>query len=157
MSDTIRDIHSRLKNNLHGGDQISAAIAYVPLFGWILPYLFKKDDPLCRFHGEQAMKLNLAIVAFYFAIWVLEHFPLTAILFGYDAVFHPLTRSLWLVGAIGYMAISAIGAFKALSDEKWEIPYLMKYLDEAFDLIQSEKKDRKPKRSSDSGDDADEA
>ncbi len=139
MADTIRDIQAKLKNNSSDGDQISAAVAYVPLFGWILPYLFKKDDPLCRFHGEQAMKLNGAIVAFYFAIWVLEHFPLTAILFGYDAVFHPLTRSLWLVGALGYMAISAVGAFKALSDEKWEIPYLMKYLDEAFDLLQSEK------------------
>lgn len=143
MSDKIRDIHSRLMNNLHGGDQISAAIGYVPLFGWILPYLFKKDDEFCRFHGEQAMKLNVTIVVFYFAIWVIENFPLTAIIFGLDAVFHPITRSLWLVGAIGYLAISGIAAFKALSEEKWEIPYLMKYVDEVFDLIQSEKKNNK--------------
>ena len=142
MSDKIRDIHSRLMNNLHGGDQSSAAVGYVPLFGWIVPYLFKKDDEFCRFHGEQAMKLNGAFLAFYFVIWVIENFPLTAILFGLDSIFHPITRSLWLVGVIGYLALSAIGAFKALSEEKWEIPYLIKYVDEAIDLIKSEKNNR---------------
>ncbi len=137
MSDRIREIQNRLMNNLGDGEggEVAAAIAYIPLVGWIYPYFFKKDDDFCRFHASQALKLNLAIVALYFGIWILENFPLTGWLFGLDAVFHPLTRSIWLIAAALFLGLSGVGAFKAISDERWEVPYIMTYIDDALDLL----------------------
>jgi uncharacterized membrane protein len=142
MADKIRDIQSRLVSNLGGRDQLSAAIAYIPLFGWVFPYVFKKEDDLCQFHGLQAMKLNAALVGVYFVVWVIENFPLTGFLFGKGAVFNPLTESVWLVAMIAYCVVSGIAAFKAFSEEKWEIPYFIEYLDEFIDQIKKEKKSR---------------
>lgn len=138
MADKIRDIQSRLLKNIHGGDQVAAAIAYVPLAGWIFPYLFRKEDELCQFHGKQGLKLNIVIVAIYFVIWVIENFPLTAWLFGLDEPLHPLTRTVWLVALVAYLGASAMAAAKALTEEKWSVPYLDEVLDRIMDRIREE-------------------
>ncbi|MCB1326402.1 MAG: DUF4870 domain-containing protein [Spirochaetales bacterium] len=135
MSDKVRDIQSKIMKNLHGGDQIAAAVAYVPLFGWVFALVLKKDDDFCQFHGRQAMKLNLVLVVLFFAIWVLENFPLFSWAFGEAAFLHPISRSVWLISVFAFLALSAVGAYKAFSEERWEIPYLNELVDTALDQI----------------------
>jgi len=134
MSDRIRDIQSRLMKNLQGGDQLAAAVAYVPLVGWIYPYFFKREDELCQFHGRQALKLNGALVAIYIAVWFLENFPLSAWLFGTGEPLNALSRTVWLVTLLGFLAVSVVAALKAFAEELWEIPYL----DDAVDLVREQ-------------------
>lgn len=139
MSDRIRDIQSRLMKNLQDGDQLAAAVAYVPLVGWIYPYFFKKEDELCEFHARQGLKLNLALIAVYFLVWVLENFPLTGFLFGAGEPLNALTRTVWLVAMLGYLGISIVAALKAFAAELWEIPYLDDAADMVFEAIQKER------------------
>ncbi len=115
--------------NIQGGDQMVAAAAYIPLFGWIYPYVSRKEDELCQFHGRQGMLLNGVMVAIYFVVWLLENFPLTAWLFGKDAWFAPITQSVSLIAVLVYIGLSLMAAFKAMTEEKWAIPYLEEIVD----------------------------
>ncbi|MBL8020037.1 MAG: DUF4870 domain-containing protein [Leptospirales bacterium] len=127
MADKIREIQSRFTKNLKdpgGSDSLPAVIGYVPLFGWIYPTFFKKDNDFCQFHGKQAMQLNGLMVAVYFIVWILEHFPITSWLFGPDAFLNPITQATWRLTMLGYFALSVVGAYKAFTEEKWEIPFL---------------------------------
>jgi len=136
MSDKIREIQDKMRN-IHGSDDYIAAVAYIPLFGWIFPYFAKKDDPLCQFHGKQAMQLNLVILIVYFFVWLLEHFPILSWLFAEGQLLHPVTRSMWLISAAIYVGLSIFCAFKALSDEQWEIPKLNEYVNKVLDNIRN--------------------
>ena len=146
MADKIREIQSRLKTP-EGGDQIAAPLAYIPLFGWIYPYYLKKEIELCRFHGKQAMQLNVVMLAIYFVVWVLENFPIVSWLFGPDHVFHHITRAIWLLTAIAFIGLSIVGAIKAFSEEMWEIPKLNELIDKIVELIKAETNDAPDKAS----------
>ena len=125
--------------NIHGGDQILAAAAYIPLVGWIYPYLSRKDDELCQFHGRQAMILNIVMVGLYFGVWLLENFPLTGWLFGEGALLAPITGALFLIASLVYIGLSLTAAFKAISEEKWEVPYLEDMVDKFQQQVRGEK------------------
>lgn len=136
MSDKIKEIQDKFFKNINnGGDQLVAAAAYIPIVGWIYPYYYKKTDELCQFHGRQGALLNGAMLAIYFAIWLLEHFPLTSWLFGDGSVFYPISRSIWLVTAAVYALISIFCALKAISEEKWEVPYLEEVVNRLKDKV----------------------
>jgi len=137
MADRIREIQSKLLKNLHGGDQLAAALGYIPIFGWIFPYYFKKDDDFAQFHGKQALHLNIVLFGVYFVIWVLENFPLTSWVFGEGSFLHAISHSAWLITAFGYLALCIVGAFKAMSEEKWRIPYLSEYVERFIDQVKS--------------------
>ena len=134
MEDKIREIQDRLKG-LGEGNRPFAVLAYVPLFGWIYPFYFRTQDALCQFHGRQAMRLNLVVLAVYFLVWILENFPIISWLFGPGQLLHHLSRAVWILAAGAYLAISAYAAYKALHDESWSIPYLDEYLEKALEQI----------------------
>lgn len=141
MSDKIREIQEKFNSKFQGKNEENvAASAYIPLFGWIYPYYFSKEQALCHFHGKQALQLNVAIVLLYFVIWLLEYFPLTSIFFGVNAILHPITRTIWLVSIFGYISVSGIGAYRALSGESWPVPYLQKVVTMIWNFIKSLKK-----------------
>ena len=153
MADKIKDIQSRLMNNLHGSDELAAAASYIPLVGWLVGKA-KKEDDFCQFHSDQSFKLNLVIVALYLIIWFLEHFPLTSFLFGEGAILNELTGGILIVSIILFLVISAFAAFKALSEERWEVPYLHDTLQYIRDEItgKSHKKNKQSGRKSDTDD-----
>ena len=134
MTDKIKQIQSKLSESFQGGN-ISAAAAYIPLFGWLYPYIAKKGDSFYHFHARQSMYLNLLIVVVYFAIWLLEYFPITALLFGPGHVLHPVSRTVWLLAALAYIVSTAFAAKKAYNNEKWNIPYLDALIQKIFDYI----------------------
>lgn len=149
MADKIRDIHSKFMKNLEGGGggELAAVIAYVPLVGWIYPYRMKKDDEFCQFHGRQGMRLNALAFGLYFVIWLLENFPLTAWLFGKGAMFHGISSGIWAIAASAYLIASLAAAFKAFSNEKWEIPLLEDVIQRLEDLVKDARDKREKNRS----------
>ncbi len=138
MADKIREIQSRFSGNFQGNDTLAAVVAYVPLFGWIYPLLFRKENAFCQFHGKQAMFLNAGVLVVYFAVWILENFPVTSWLFAPNAWFNFLTVGVWRLCMLGYFGVCIMGAYKAFSEEKWEIPFLSEFLER----IEKQIKDR---------------
>ena len=132
MADKVREFQDKIKN-LQGSDQLLAAIAYFPVLGWAFPFYAKKDDELCQFHAKQAMKLNAVMLAIYFIIFVLENFPILSFIFGVNSPLHHISRAVWLITLLTYLAFSLIGAIKALEEEKWEIPKLNELVDKVLD------------------------
>lgn len=135
MADKIREIQDRLLKNIQDGDQLSAAIAYFPLIGWIYPLYFKKEDPLCQYHGKQGQRLNGVIIGLYLALWFLENFPLTSWLFGQGNFFNPISSSIKIIAIFGYLALSLMAAYRAFMDEQWEIPFLKDIVDFFWELM----------------------
>ena len=125
MADRIRDIQSKMTEQLEQGNLI-AAISYVPLVGWIYPYLARREDKLCQFHSYQALQLNIVISVIYFCVWLIENFIIINLLFGPGAILHPISRTIWLISLFIYLTVSAVGAYQAFGDNEWEIPYLKK-------------------------------
>ena len=117
-----------------------AAFSYIPLIGWIYPYFFRKEDELVSFHARQAMQLNVAIVAAYFFIWIIEYFPLTAIFFGPGSILHPISRTAWLLVIFAYIIFSVVAAYQAYSSNKWNIPYLQKGIEKSIDYVKGLRK-----------------
>ena len=129
MADKIREIQSRFSRNMQNNDSVAAVIGYIPLFGWIYPLFFRKENDFCQFDGKQAMHLNAGMLVVYFAVWILENFPITSWLFGADSWFHPITQAAWRITMLGYFGLCAFGAYKAFIEERWEIPFLSDFVD----------------------------
>jgi uncharacterized membrane protein len=137
MSDRIRKIQESLKKGSGNGDEITAAIAYVPLFGWA--YAITKDDDFTRFHALQARDLNLAIVVIYLIVWFVENFPLTSWLFGANRFLNPVSQALWVVSVLGYLAFSGYAAYRAIMDERWSVPFIEEVRDRVQKILRREK------------------
>jgi len=98
-----------------GGDKdvednkMLAAIGYL----WVLcfiPLFAKKDSPFAQFHGKQGFLLFVISIG----LWIIGWFPVI----GWFVLFF---------GEIGLTILSIVGIIKALSGEKWEIPYIGQY------------------------------
>jgi len=129
MSDRIRNIQERLRHSQEG-EPLYAAIAYIPLLGWIYPLHFKKDDENCQFHGRQGARLSALIAGLFLVVWFLQNFPLTRWLFGSGNLLAPILDGLWLIALLVYLGVCVVAAFKALASERWEIPYLNEIIDQ---------------------------
>ena len=92
-----------------GDPKVIAAIGYL----WILflvPLLFKKDDPFCRHHGKQ----GLVLFIFSVLVSIVGTIPVIG----------------WLIGFLGgliTLGLMILGIINALRGEMWEMPYLGKY------------------------------
>jgi uncharacterized membrane protein len=93
-----------------GDPKILAAIGYLWIL-FLIPLLFKKDDPFCSHHGKQ----GLVLFIFSLIISVLGGLPVIG----------------WLiiapVGWIIVVILMILGILNALRGEMWEMPYLGKY------------------------------
>ena len=94
-----------LKNN-----KTFAALAYIPIIGWILPLFIKKEDGLCQFHAKQGLVLSIMaiLLGIIVAIAVTE-------------VFEVILVILYFLVFIGFFLY---GFLKAYSGLKAEIPII---------------------------------
>jgi len=122
MADRIRKIQESFKKGSNNGDELSAAISYVPLVGWL--FTIHRDDDFTHFHAVQARDINIGIVVIYLAVWLLENFPLTRWLFGDGHFLHPVIEAFWVISLLAYLGLSAYAAYQAIMDERWQIPFL---------------------------------
>lgn len=89
--------------------RILAGLAYVGVL-CLIPLFGKKDDEFVQFHAKQGLVLFIAeAVAFFINI-----IPFVG-------------QAIWSLLGIGFLAVSAFGAYKALKGEYWRMPVLGKY------------------------------
>jgi len=104
-------------------ENIAGLLCY--LFGWISGLIFLLIDkrPFVKFHGAQAIALNIAFFVVWIAFWIvtlvlgmitaLMHFPI-----GFLMVF------LFPVIVIGFIAIAIFCMYKAYQHEKFKVPII---------------------------------
>jgi uncharacterized membrane protein len=104
-------------------ENVAGLLCY--LFGWISGLIFLLIDKraFVRFHGAQAIALNIAFVVVWIGFWIVTmvfgfitammHFPI-----GFLMVF------LLPVIAIGFIAIAILCMVKAYQHEKFKVPII---------------------------------
>jgi len=104
-------------------ENIAGLLCY--LFGWISGLIFLLIDkrPFVKFHGAQAIALNIAFFVVWIGFWIvtlvlgmitaLMHFPI-----GFLMVF------LFPVIVIGFIAIAIFCMYKAYQHEKFKVPII---------------------------------
>lgn len=104
-------------------ENVAGLLCY--LFGWISGLIFLLIDkrPFVRFHGAQAIALNIAFFVVWIAFWIvtmilgfitaLMHFPI-----GFLMIF------LLPVIAIGFIAVAIFCMYKAYQHEKFKLPII---------------------------------
>lgn len=115
----------RLRLHVEGerDPNLYAAIAYIPFGGWLVPYLFRKDQALCEFHAIQALKLNLGATLLFFCTWLLKVTPILSWILNL-LKFNPIvTDFLIYVTWVFLIAYSGLGMYKAYNSEIYEFPY----------------------------------
>ncbi len=75
-----------------------AALSYIWIL-FLLPLILKRDSKFCQFHAKQGLIL--------FILSFIAWFPVIG----------------WLIG-LAILVVSVIGIIKALSGERWEIPFI---------------------------------
>lgn len=104
-------------------ENVAGLLCY--LFGWISGLIFLLIDkrPFVRFHGAQAIALNIAFFVVWILFWIvtvilglitaLMHFPI-----GFLMVF------LFPVIVIGFIALAIFCMYKAYQHEKFKLPII---------------------------------
>ena len=104
-------------------ENIAGLLCY--LFGWISGLIFLLIDkrPFVKFHGAQAIALNIAFFVVWVGFWIvtlvlglitaLMHFPI-----GFLMVF------LFPVIVIGFIAVAIFCMYKAYQHEKFKVPII---------------------------------
>ena len=104
-------------------ENVAGLLCY--LFGWISGLIFLLIDkrPFVRFHGAQAIALNIAFFVVWILFWIvtvilgfitaLMHFPI-----GFLMVF------LFPVVVIGFIAVAIFCMYKAYQREKFKLPII---------------------------------
>jgi len=104
-------------------ENVAGLLCY--LFGWISGLIFLLIDkrPFVRFHGAQAIALNIAFFVVWILFWIvtlilgfitaLMHFPI-----GFLMVF------LFPVIVIGFIAVAIFCMYKAYQREKFKLPII---------------------------------
>ena len=90
-------------------DKLIAAIGYLGIL-CLIPLLAKKDSAYAQHHGKQGLVLLIA--------WVILMFV---------NIIPILGQILWMLGAIGLIALLIMGVINALNGNMWEMPVLGKY------------------------------
>ncbi|MBM9579118.1 hypothetical protein JWG45_18390 [Leptospira sp. 201903070] len=100
-----------------------AGLSYVPFFGWLFVWVFRKAQDFASFHIVQAMKLNIAFIAIYSFVWFLREFPVISWLLSLIRVNPIVTDFISYVSWIAFLGYSALGAFKAYQEKKFVLPF----------------------------------
>ena len=69
---------------MNNASRISAALAYIPVIGWLYVYLFQRNNPLAVYHLRQGLGLVLFLIGIFvgWAVigWLLAWIPYVAII-----------------------------------------------------------------------------
>ena len=99
--------------------RISAAVGYIPVFGWIYAFLVERNDKYVMFHLKQAISLVLTLAGL-FALWFVVAWILFAI--PYADIFAMALFTIPLAALILGVILWVLAMINALRGEVKEIP-----------------------------------
>ena len=103
--------------------EVAAALSYVFLFVGGLIFLILEKDPFVRFHAMQSIVASLAFLVLY---WILG---IISVLLGMTVLLAWVGPFLKGVLIIGGFVLWLILIYKAYQGEKWQVPYIGKFVE----------------------------
>ncbi|PJZ56403.1 hypothetical protein [Leptospira barantonii] len=100
-----------------------AAISYVPFFGWLFVWVFRKAQTFAAFHIVQALKLNIGFIGIYSVVWFLREFPVISWILSLIRVNPIVTDFISYVSWIAFLGYSALGAWNAYQEKEFTLPF----------------------------------
>lgn len=104
---------------MNGGARLGAAVAYVPVIGWLYVYVFRREDELAMYHLWQAVGLVLfligSLLGWAVLAWLLAWLPYMGAL---GIALFTLVIAAYLFGIIGWV----IGIINALRGQMAPVP-----------------------------------
>ncbi len=98
---------------------LSAAIAYIPLIGWIYVYLLQRKNPLAVFHLRQSVGLVLfligALVVWAIVAWLVALIPYMA---AFSVTLFTVVMAVYFFGAVTWV----MGILNALKNKSTPLP-----------------------------------
>jgi len=100
-------------------ERISAAVAYIPVIGWVYAYFVQRKNELTMFHLRQSISLFGNLIAV-FAVWAVVAWVITWIPFGviFGVALFSLVMAAFLVGVVAWL----VGISNALRGLMNEVP-----------------------------------
>lgn len=106
--------------------KIYAAIGYIPIVGWIVPYFLKKNDDFCQFHGRQSAVLSLIFIVLMTMIWLMNNLPILSHILSWIGITSNILPAITYISTVLFIGVSAYAAYKAFDEEQWDIPFIEK-------------------------------
>ncbi|EPG65465.1 hypothetical protein ACE5IS_06665 [Leptospira wolffii] len=127
MSDqrfNAREFLEETKRVLEGDEypNLFAAISYIPFVGWILPWFFRKNQEICKFHAIQAIKLNSGFVFLHLVVWFLREFPILSTILKWIHANPVVTDFIDYVAWLALLGYGILGAFQAYQGKLFVLP-----------------------------------
>lgn len=99
--------------------RLSAAVAYIPIIGWLYVYLFQRSNLLAMYHLRQSIGLVVfligTLVIWSVVAWVLAWIPLMAVL---SVAFFAVVIAAYFYGAVAWV----MGLLRALNNQLTPLP-----------------------------------
>ncbi len=104
---------------MNGENRISAALAYIPILGWLYVFLFQRKNTLAVYHLRQSVGLVLflvaALVVWAGLAWVIAWIPYAAAI---GVALFTVVLMAYLFGAIAWV----MGILNALNNRAKPLP-----------------------------------
>jgi len=124
--DAAKKVSDSVQNSLHdeSNSKLYAALAYVPIIGPIMVFVFKKNQKLAMFHAQNAGYLQISFFLIYLAVWLFEFLPILSQLLGMIQFVPYMTDAIKYINIMGLLVLSVMGAIQANAGKLWTVPYL---------------------------------
>ncbi len=138
--DRLRDLGENVSRSLEdqSNEKFYSALAYVPVIGPIVTWLFKRAQKLTRLHTIQAFYLQLSFLVVWLVIWLLENLPLISDILSLVRFKPNMTDALMYLNVVSFIIVSALAAFRANQGERWQVPGFFEFMNKYFRLYESD-------------------
>jgi uncharacterized membrane protein len=133
---------AKLKDSLKSHENYNqyAAIGYIPIIGWLIPYFGKKESDHCQFHAKQSAIMALLFITVMAIVWILNNLPILSHILSWIGIKTFIIPAISYTVVALYLIISAFAAYKAYQGERWQAPLLDKIQGFLADLFTVQKK-----------------
>ncbi len=109
-----------------------ASLAYLPVLGVIICFLFKRKQKLTMIHAKNSAYVQIAFLGFLLGVWLLSNVPVISHILKAILFVPIITNALLYVGTIAFIATLGIGYFNASHGKIWVMPYLFEIMESYF-------------------------
>lgn len=108
------------------------ALAYIPVLGPLLVFVFKRNLGLAKKHAENASYLQVTFFIIWLVVWLLENLPLiSTILKGIQFVPF-ITDAVMYLNVVGLLVLSVYGAVQSSNKKEWRVPVIFAVMHRLF-------------------------
>lgn len=124
--DKLKDVSGNVQKSLNddSNDRTYGTIAYFPVIGFLIVFLFKKKQKFAQLHAINALYIQIFFTAVWLTVWLLENLPIIEWILGLIQFKPNMTNAIMYLDIIFLLGFSIYGAVQAYSGKPFKVPYL---------------------------------